>query len=206
MILETICVGAMQANCYIVACAEGQRAVIIDPGAQAHKINNTLKKYGLDPGIVVNTHGHYDHVGCDDKFGVPVYVHEKDRAMLEDPQLNLSSVFALDFAVKSPIRTVKEGDIIEEAGVEFKVIYLPGHTPGGMGLLMEKPEAKILFTGDALFCGGIGRSDLAGGDGELLVRSIKEKLLVLDPDTVIYPGHGLSSTIGHEKENNEFLK
>lgn len=205
MILETICVGVMQANCYILAAAEGLGAIIIDPGAQENKIKTRLKTLKLSPAIVVNTHGHYDHIGCDDKFAVPVCAHKDDLVLLKDPQLNLSSVFALGYTVRSEIRALNEGDLIEEAGIALKVIHIPGHTPGGIALLMQKPEGKILFTGDTLFYGGIGRSDLAGGDGGLLIRSIKEKLLVLPEDTRVYPGHGPSSTIGYEKEHNEFL-
>ena len=205
MILETLCLGPLETNCYILAAADNSPALIIDPGDQVRKINAVLERHHLKPAAVVNTHGHYDHIGCDDKFGVPVYVHIDDLPLLKDPGKNLSSVFSLGYAVKSEIKTVKEGDVIKEAGIALKVIHLPGHTPGGMGLLLEGSAEKILFSGDALFCGGVGRSDLAGGDGELLIRSIKEKLLVLDPETVIYPGHGPSSTIGQEKAHNEFL-
>lgn len=205
MILETLCLGPLETNCYILAKDINSGAIIIDPGGQARKIKAVLEQHHLKPVAVINTHGHYDHIGCDDKFGVPVYVHIDDLALLIDPSKNLSSVFSLGYAVKSEIKTVEEGDVIKEAGFALKVIHLPGHTPGGMGLLLEGSAEKVLFTGDALFCGGVGRSDLAGGDGELLIRSIKEKLLVLDADTVIYPGHGPSSTIGREKEHNEFL-
>jgi len=206
MILETLCLGPLETNCYILAAADNSPALIIDPGDQVRKINAVLERHHLKPAAVINTHGHYDHIGCDDKFGVVVYVHIDDLALLIDPSQNLSSVFSLGYTVKSEIKTVKEGDVIKVAGLALKVIHLPGHTPGGMGLLLEGSTEKILFTGDALFCGGIGRSDLVGGDGELLIRSIKEKLLVLDPDTVIYPGHGPSSTIGQEKEHNQFLQ
>lgn len=205
MILETICVGPMQVNCYILAAQEGSGAIIIDPGAQAQEIKRVLGRHKLKPVFVVNTHGHYDHIGCDDKFNLPVYIHKQDLAMLKSADLNLSSAFALDYSVKSEIRTLEEKDNIELDGILLEVLHLPGHTPGGIALLMKNLPQQIVFTGDSLFCQGIGRSDLAGGDADLLVKSIKKKLFTLADDTVIYPGHGPSSTIGEEKRNNPFL-
>ncbi len=204
MILETLCVGPMQVNCYIIA-SESSGAIIIDPGGDEHKIKRLLDKHKLKPCFIVNTHGHFDHIGSDNSFDAPVYIHEKDFIFLKDPQLNLSSVFALDYKVKSPIKCLNDGEVIELDDLVLKVIHMPGHTPGGIALLMLKPNDKILFTGDSLFCSGIGRSDLFGGDEKLLIKSIKEKILVLPDDTVIYPGHGSSSTIGDEKRNNPFL-
>jgi glyoxylase-like metal-dependent hydrolase (beta-lactamase superfamily II) len=205
MIFENVIVGPIEANCYILAAAEGKHAIIIDPGAEERKITKILDKYRLKPGIVINTHGHYDHIGVCDKFHVPVYIHERDADYLKDPELNLSGIFAIPYQAPEQIKTVKEGDIINSEGISFKVIHVPGHTPGGIALLMLKPQKDILFTGDTLFCQGIGRSDLPGGNGELLVKSIKDKLFILSDDTAIYPGHGPSSTIGEEKERNPFL-
>ncbi|MFH1354808.1 MAG: MBL fold metallo-hydrolase [Candidatus Omnitrophota bacterium] len=205
MILEAVSVGAMQVNCYILASTFGSSAIIIDPGDQADKIQRVLDKHKLKPALIINTHGHYDHIGCDNKFAVPVYIHREDLALLKDPELNLSSLFSLDYQVKSRIKTLKHEDIIELDDIRLKVLHIPGHTPGGITLLMQKPKENIAFTGDTLFFQGIGRSDFTGGDGELLIKSIKEKLMVLPEDTVIYPGHGPSSTIGREKRSNSFV-
>lgn len=205
MILETVCVGPMQVNCYILASGENSQALIIDPGDEVRKIRQILDKHKLKPHLIINTHGHYDHIGCDDKFGVPVYIHRQDLALLKGPQLNLSAIFALSYQVKSKIKALDEKDTLGLDDIQLKVIHVPGHTPGGIALLMIKPMDKILFTGDSLFCQGIGRSDLAGGDESLLIKSIKEKLLTLSDDTVIYPGHGPSSTIGEEKKHNPYL-
>jgi hydroxyacylglutathione hydrolase len=205
MILETIVVGPMQVNCYILASSKGSPAIIIDPGDEIRKIKQILDREKLKPALVINTHGHYDHIGCDDKFSVPVYIHKEDFALLKDPQLNLSGVFSGGYSVKSEIRQLSEGQILKANGLELKVLHIPGHTPGGISLLLEKPSDKILFTGDSLFFQGIGRSDLAGGDEALLVKSIKDKLFILSDDTIVYPGHGPSSTIGEEKKNNPFL-
>lgn len=205
MILEIVCVGQMQVNCYILASGQNSQAIIIDPGEEARKIKRILDRHKLKPAFIINTHGHYDHIGSDSEFGAPIYIHSQDLALLKDPQLNLSGLFALDYSVKSEIRTLEDNQNIELQDLQLKVIHVPGHTPGGIALLMIKPVDKIVFTGDSLFCQGIGRSDLTGGDESLLKKSIKEKLLTLPDDTVIYPGHGPSSTIGEEKKNNPFL-
>ncbi len=205
MILETVCVSPMRVNCYILAPGENSSAIIIDPGGEARKIKLVLDKHKLKPALIINTHGHYDHIGSDNEFDVPIYIHEQDLALLKDPQLNLSGLFALPYRVKSEIRILEDNQNIELQDLQLKVLHIPGHTPGGIALLMIKPTDKIVFTGDTLFCQGIGRSDLSGGDESLLKKAIKEKLLTLADDTVIYPGHGPSSTIGEEKRHNPFL-
>jgi len=205
MILETVNVGPMQVNCYILACAEGRQAIIIDPGDQERKIKVVLDRYHLSPAMVINTHGHYDHIGSDDEFGVGVYVHQQDLVMLEDAKINLSAAFSLPYKVKSEIKTLEDKEIIKLDCFELEVLHLPGHTPGGIGLLMKKPEAGIVFTGDTLFCQGVGRYDLPGGSEYLLEKSIRERLFVLPDETRVYPGHGASTTIGREKKNNPFI-
>jgi glyoxylase-like metal-dependent hydrolase (beta-lactamase superfamily II) len=124
--------------------------------------------------------------------------------MLKDAKSNFSVFFVSPYKVKSEIKILEDKDTVKLEDIELQVLHTPGHTPGGICLLMRRPDNKILFTGDSLFCQGIGRTDL-GGDEELLLRVIREKLLVLPDDTVIYPGHGPSSTIGDEKRNNPYL-
>jgi glyoxylase-like metal-dependent hydrolase (beta-lactamase superfamily II) len=192
MILKTVAVGLMQANCYILGCRENTTAIIIDPGGDEDVIKRLLEKYKLKPGFIINTHGHFDHIGCDNSFNVPVYIHKKDSN-------------ALSYEIGDRIRCLDDGEIIKSDGIVLKVIHVPGHTPGGIALLMLRPKDKILFTGDTLFYQGIGRSDLPFGNEKLLMKSIKEKILMLQDNTVIYPGHGPSSTIGDEKKNNPFL-
>jgi len=205
MILETISVGPMQVNCYILASCENSQAIIIDPGSEAPKLKQVLKRYSLKPSFIINTHGHYDHIGSDKDFQVPIYIHSQDLPLLKDPQLNLSNLFALPFRVESGIKPLEDKEIIELDDIKLEVLHIPGHTPGGIALRMIKPSEKIVFTGDTLFCAGIGRTDFAGGNENLLIKSIKEKLLTLPLDTVIYPGHGPSSTIKEEKMNNPFF-
>lgn len=205
MILETVCVGQMQVNCYILAEGKGLTAIIIDPGGDEQRIRSALSTHKLTPAFIINTHGHIDHIGCDDAFGVPVYVHEKDSDLLKDPQFNLSSFLASPLSVKSKIKTVQDREKIELGEIQLEVMHIPGHTPGGICLLMQKPSNKIVFTGDSLFYHSIGRTDFPGADEDLLIESIKERLCVLSEDTVIYPGHGPSSTIKEEKRYNPFL-
>jgi|SRR3989338_601813 len=205
MILETICVGTMQVNCYILASDKDSSGIIIDPGDDRNQIEKALNKYRIKPAFIINTHGHIDHIGLDDNFGVPVYIHRQDAALLKDPKLNLSGFLATSFSVKSNLKFLEDKDNIELQRLELEVIHTPGHTPGGISLLMKKPLDKILFTGDTLFYHGIGRTDFPNADETLLIKSIKEKLFNLSDDTVVYPGHGPSSTIGEERRNNPFL-
>ena len=205
MILGLLKVGAFQTNCYILAEGQGMPAVVIDPGDEAGKIKARLKKYNLKPAAVINTHGHIDHIGCDDEFGVPVYIHRCDRDCLNNPQLNLSAFFFQEKKVNASAICVEDKDVISIGGFEFEVIHTPGHTPGGMCLLLKKPEGGILFSGDTLFSCGIGRTDFPGASEVVLVDSIKKKLLLLPEQTLVYPGHGPETTIGQEKVNNPFF-
>jgi glyoxylase-like metal-dependent hydrolase (beta-lactamase superfamily II) len=195
----------MQVNCYILAADENSEAIIIDPGQDEDKIKRILNQHRLRPAFIINTHGHIDHIGCDDKFGVPVYIHQEDSALLKNPELNLSNFLLSAYSVKSEIKPLKDKEIIALGQMQLEVIHTPGHTPGGICLLMKNPKNKILFTGDSLFYQGIGRTDFPGADENQLIKSIKEKLLNLTDDTIVYPGHGPSSTIGKEKKNNPFL-
>jgi hydroxyacylglutathione hydrolase len=203
MILEIVNVGPMQVNCYILACAQAKSAIIIDPGDQVEKINAVLAKHKLSAAMVINTHGHYDHIGCDDEFGVAVYVHKQDLAMLEDASKNLSASFSFNYQVRSEIKTLEDKEIIRLDCLELEVIHLPGHTPGGIGLLLKKPQKDIVFTGDTLFYRSIGRFDLPGSSQEELEKSL-DRLFVLPNQTRVYPGHGPATTIGEEKINNPF--
>jgi glyoxylase-like metal-dependent hydrolase (beta-lactamase superfamily II) len=205
MILETVVIGPFEVNCYILASAVDSQAIIIDPGDQEAKIKGILAKHRLRPAFIVNTHGHIDHIGSDDCFGVTVYVHRKDKDLLLNPKLNLSSLLTAPFSVKSKIQVLEDKEVIALEELQLEVLHTPGHTPGGISLLLKKPKDKILFSGDTLFCQGIGRTDFAGADFATLIESIKKKLLVLPDDTLVLPGHGPSSSIGKEKNGNPFL-
>jgi len=205
MILEAVSVGPMKVNCYILAEKEGSRAIIIDPGDQGNKIQQALDKYKLKPAFIINTHGHIDHIAADSAFDLPVYIHSKDALSLKDATLNLSQFLEAAKTVNNEIKTLKDKELISLDGLELEVMHTPGHTPGGISLLVRKPVNKILFSGDTLFFQSVGRTDFPNADHQQLIRSIKEKLWALSDDTVIYPGHGPASTIGEEKSNNPFL-
>lgn len=207
MILETVEVGLLQVNCYIIAAADSTEAIIIDPGDEEEKIRKVLDKHCLRAASVINTHGHIDHIGCDDKFGVPVYIHEDDMPLLRDPETNLSDFLGTPFALSQGcrIKPLKESDVIGSGDIKLKVIHTPGHTKGGISLFWDNPDKKVIFTGDSLFHNTIGRTDFAGASEAVLIKSIKTKLFSLPPDTIVCPGHGPKSTIGNEIKNNPFL-
>jgi glyoxylase-like metal-dependent hydrolase (beta-lactamase superfamily II) len=202
MMLESLTVGPMAANCYIIADPASKEAAVIDPGGDPSKIRRSLKKNGLKLKFVINTHGHGDHIGANAQLGVPVYIHRLDADFLGDPKKNLSQVFL--FSIKSPkaARLLEDGDAIKLGSITLEVIHTPGHTPGSICLKTD----SVIFTGDTLFRAGVGRTDLPGSDESALFRSIRERLFAFGDDTVIYPGHGEPSTIGDEKRDNPFFE
>jgi hydroxyacylglutathione hydrolase len=205
MILQTVCVGPYQVNCYLLASEKGREAIIIDPGDDEHKIRQVLRAYDLTPAFIVNTHGHIDHIGCDAAFQVPVYVSEGDLSLLKSAQLNLADFLSRPYQAPAQIKTLKDGELIGVDSVQLEVISMPGHTRGGIALRLKKPDEKKVFTGDSLFRMAIGRTDFPGSDEAALKESIQSRLFTLPDETVIYPGHGPSSTIGYEKKNNQFF-
>ncbi len=200
MVLK-LAVGPMGSNCYIVGCGSSLEAVIIDPGAEGNRIKSLLEKHSLKGKYIINTHGHGDHIGANNALGLPVLIHKLDAGFLTDPVKNLSASFFLNISSPRAARLLEDADVIEFGRLSLSVIHTPGHTPGSISLKME----NAVFTGDTLFCGGVGRTDLPGGDEDKLLKSIDERLLVLDDDTIVYPGHGPDTTIGEEKRNNPFL-
>ncbi|MFC1703725.1 MBL fold metallo-hydrolase [Candidatus Omnitrophota bacterium] len=200
MIVDTLHVGEMQVNCYVVGSEISHRAVIIDPGADYQKIQESLKKHGLSPLCIIITHGHYDHIGALDRFRLPVYIHKLDAEFLEDPEKNLSAFFGITKQFDLEIKPLEDRDTITIDDINLEVIHTPGHTPGGISLYVD----KMLFTGDTLFAGGVGRTDLPDASDEQLRASL-QKLLAYDDDTKVLPGHGPSTTVGREKKINPFL-
>lgn len=206
MKIESVCVGPMEVNCYIVFDQLEKQAIIIDPGADYLRIEKILNTKGLKPAFIINTHGHIDHIGADNEFSLAIYIHRDDVILLSDPKLNLSQFFSSSFAVNSRINAIEDNQEIHLGNhICLKVIHTPGHTPGSISLLLVHPENKILFSGDTLFYESIGRTDFPGASYGLIIESIKKRLFILDDDTVVYPGHGPKSTIGHEKRFNPFV-
>lgn len=206
MFLETLVVGDLQVNCYILADEETKEALVIDPGDEAHKIWKVIEKSNFQLKNILLTHGHADHIGAltelKSKTSSTVLIHKNDAEMLSDASLNFSSLYGF------PITTVPADDFLSEnqkiycGKIILEVLHTPGHSAGGICLKGE----GFVFTGDTLFTGSVGRTDFPGSSFRQLFESIANKLLVLPPETVIFPGHGPSSTIGEEKQSNPFLQ
>ncbi|MEK6700326.1 MAG: MBL fold metallo-hydrolase [Nitrospirota bacterium] len=205
MVLMRLMVGPLQVNCYIIADEKTKEAVVIDPGDDAQDILGIIRKKGLTVKYIVNTHAHFDHVGGNEELkeatGAEILLHEADAALLGS-----TSGQARTFGMNAPAspkadRYVKHGDVITAGEVSLAVLHIPGHSPGGICLV----EQGMVFTGDALFAGSIGRTDLPGGSHMALIGAIKANLLTLPDDTKVYPGHGPESTIGEEKRENPYL-
>ncbi len=205
MILKSMAVGDIGANCYILGCPETKEAMVVDPGAEARRILATVKEMGVRVRFIVLTHGHLDHIGDVEEVrretGAKVLIHEQDADCLTNPKKNLSAFFALPVQGEPADRLLHDGEEIKVGSRSCKVLHTPGHTAGG--ICLSFPGGVI--TGDTLFAGSVGRTDFPGGSMDVLLDSIRGKLLGLDPATLVYPGHGPSSTIGEEKENNPFL-
>lgn len=196
MIIEKIRVSVFFTNCYIIGCEKEKLCGIIDPGDETEKIKEIIAKFGLKPTLIINTHGHFDHIGGNNFFDLPVYIHEYDAEFLKNPDKNLSSLFSTPYICKNKVITFQEGEKIKIGKLTIDIIHTPGHTPGSVCLKFN----NILFTGDTLFRDGIGRTDFPGGNEKELIKSIREKILILPEDTKIYPGHGEKSNIGNIKK------
>lgn len=204
--VKTFSVGPLQSNCHLLFDAETRQAVIIDPGAEPHRIKAAIGELDLTPTALLNTHGHGDHIGGNDEikatYGVPLMIHRDDAPMLTEPELNLSSFFGVPIISPPADRLLEDGEIIEFGAHEISVYHTPGHSPGGVSFHVD----SILFSGDVLFQGSIGRSDLPGASHETLLAGIRDKLLILPDETRVHPGHGAATTIGDERRMNPFLQ
>lgn len=210
MIIETLPVGPLQCNCSILVDEETRKAIVIDPGGDFEKIKARLEKAGAQVSAIVHTHTHIDHVGATAPLQrltqSRASIHEADRPLYE-----LLPVQAQMLGIPLPEICELEGDltddfVIHAGGIELAVLHTPGHTPGSVSFLVRGEGEAVAFTGDTLFRRGIGRTDLWGGDSDLIFRSLRNRLMTLEEHTKVISGHGPMTTIGEEKRQNPFLR
>jgi hydroxyacylglutathione hydrolase len=209
MLHEILPVGMLACNCSVLADEATKEAVVIDPGDEVDRVQRILALHDLKVRYIIATHAHIDHVGglkkLHDITGAPVLMHEADMPLYE----NLAGQAAW-LGVETPgmadmEQFLKEGDRLRWGALSIEVLHTPGHSPGSISLHLSGEDAH-LFAGDTLFQGSVGRWDLWGGSEQQLLRSIQKKLLLFPDETLVFPGHGLSTTIGHERESNPFLQ
>lgn len=205
---KQIPLGPLQTNCYVVY-DENHSCLIVDPGENPRKLSAVIEQLELKPEAIVLTHAHFDHIGAvdriRDKYGIKVFIHEKEKDWLTDPALNGSKHFMLNEPIKARAadHLFKDEGEMFIGGFKFEVLETPGHSPGSVSFYF--PKANFVLAGDALFQGSIGRTDLPGGNHNQLIKSIHDKLLVLPEETEVLPGHGPATTIVMEMDSNPFL-
>jgi glyoxylase-like metal-dependent hydrolase (beta-lactamase superfamily II) len=212
--------GPWGTNCYVVATGPGSECVVVDPGKDASQgVDEIVREYRLKPISVLVTHGHIDHMWCvapvAGTYDATAYVHPDDRHLLRDPMAGMSSetaamVLGGNYTFAEPDRVEELTDLqtIELAGIAFTVDHAPGHTPGSITFRTpydQQDVSEVMFAGDLLFAGSIGRTDLPGGDHNAMLRSLRDKVLTLRDDVVVLPGHGEQTSIGRERATNPFL-
>lgn len=204
--IKTMVLGKMQTNCYIVKAPDAKEVVVIDPADQARLIEDYLKENDLECKKILLTHGHFDHItGAKELSSMtkaPIYAHEKEAKLLKDPYLNISIHLGDEISIE-PDYLLKDDEKFQVGGLSWQVLYTPGHTEGGVCYYLQ--EEDIVFSGDTLFYESVGRTDFPTGNHQRLIDSIHNQLMVLKDDVMIYPGHGRYTTVGHERNYNQFI-
>lgn len=205
MIIKTFVVGDIANNDYLLIDEDSNEAILIDCTDYIPELKSTLDSFGAKLKYILLTHGHYDHllgvIRTQKEFGCKVYMHKDDKVIVDESDDFMKMVGLPTFEHPTFDKYIDENDTFSLGKTEIKVIHLPGHTPGGVGYLID----NMLFSGDTIFLESIGRTDLPGGDSEAIKKSIREKIFSLDDDTIIYVGHGTETTVGYEKKYNEFV-
>lgn len=206
--VETAVVGPYGVNCYLVWDETSGDGLVIDPGDEAEHLVGLIEKLGFAAGAILLTHGHVDHIGAvtalRDILKVPLYVGEGEEELLASPKANVSDMLSNPITVSPADKVLADEELLRVGSIELKVLQTPGHSPGGVCYLHEKQG--LLFCGDTLFAGSIGRTDFPGCSTELLLRSINEKIMTLPDEIVCLSGHGPSTTVGAERISNPFLQ
>ena len=207
MILEMLTVGPFQENCYIIGDEQTGIGALVDPGDEAARIALAVEQTGLDIGQIIITHTHIDHVGAvaalADEYACPVLMHAEAEPMLQQLPTQ-GMMMGLRFGkVPTVDRHIEDEEVLEVGGLGLRSLYTPGHAPGHLAFYLE--DEGLVLSGDALFAGSVGRTDLFGGNMDLLMRSINERLLTLPDETRVLSGHGPETTIGEERAHNPFL-
>jgi glyoxylase-like metal-dependent hydrolase (beta-lactamase superfamily II) len=197
-------------NTYVLWRVGATEVLVVDPGLQPDLILEFLAEQTLTPAAILNTHGHADHIGGNRAMkkafpAAPLIIGAHEAHLLIDAEANLSAPFGMPITSPAADRLVKEGDVLDYAGIRLEVLEVPGHSPGHV-VFLYRDSPSVLLGGDVLFRGSIGRYDFPNSDGRLFLEGIRTKVLTLPPDTVVYPGHGPTTTIGQEKEFNPFLE
>lgn len=205
LMMNTFLTGPLEVNCYVVYDTETKKAFMVDPGGYSSALTSFVESQKLKMEFVILTHAHGDHIGgveeyCK-KFNAPLYAHEDEAVLLRDARYNFSAGTLGRKVVLEADRYLKDGEEIDFSDRKIKIIHTPGHSPGGICILIE----KWLFCGDTLFAGSVGRYDFPLCNGRAMFESIKNKLFTLDPEIEAFPGHGPSTTIGNEKMYNPFF-
>ncbi len=199
-------VGYLGTNCYIVYDEDTLQAAIIDPGGSPEKILKIIERDNLSVEMIINTHGHADHISGNNEIkgatGAPILIHKDDAVMLTNAHSNLSVYVGNSMESEPADRLLSDGDIIKLGSISFNVMHTPGHTPGGICLIAN----NAVFCGDTIFYESIGRTDFPGGSYRQLIQSIKEKLMTLNDEFDLYPGHGPATTVGWERRRNPFIQ
>ena len=204
--IKSVVVGPVDVNCYVLKDKATGKGAVIDPGGHVERIMSLINDMKADIAEIIITHGHFDHIGALDELrnavGCGASIHELDAEMLLKSRKNLSIFMGNDASFRPAERLLKDGDVIRFGESFLKVIHTPGHTAGGICLY---DGDKVLFSGDTLFAGSVGRSDFPGGDHYQLIESVVKALAEVKDETVVYPGHGPETGMGYERKTNPFL-